>query len=278
MIDFLLRFCKRLLVLVPGLAAAYLVATDVYPVLDRQIPAPLAVLTAYIIAAYGVIPAFLRILRFLIRPKHIPLYCITADGFTADPVNIGLLGTRQQVIKAMQAAGWYNVDKLTIRSFIQVGLAYIFKRPYPTAPFSNLYLFGRKQDLSFQLPIGDTPHERHHVRFWAAAPKLSPNEQAHIDFWQRLHPNKTAARQQLWVGAASRDIGIGFIGHNAQLTHAVHPDINAERDLIIASLKKTGQVAKTQTTYLGEAYKLRSRVFRSHLHTDGKMTVATLKN
>ena len=77
---------------------------------------------------------------------------------------------------------------------------------------------------------------------------------------------------------ASLDIGLGIISHNAQLTHTVHPDTDAERDLIITMLLKAGQVKSKRTTVVGEAYRLRNRVFRAHLRTDGKMTIATLKS
>ena len=45
--------------------------------------------------------------------------------------------------------------------------AFVLNAPYPTAPFSTLYLFGRPQDVGFQEPIDDSPRKRHHIRFWA---------------------------------------------------------------------------------------------------------------
>jgi hypothetical protein len=41
----------------------------------------------------------------------------------------------------------------------------VFKRPDDEAPVSTLYLFGRKEDLAFEKPVGGSPKERHHVRF-----------------------------------------------------------------------------------------------------------------
>lgn len=279
MIHAFVRFFKRFVVLLPGLVGAYFVTADVFPFLDKRFPAPIAVLIAYILAAYVLIPALLRLVRIVIRPKHIPHYCVTADGFASDPINIGLLGTRTQIEKAMRAAGWYSADKRTVQSIARMIYSVIFHKPYPTAPFSYLYLFGRKQDLGFQLPIGDNPHARHHVRFWMAEPTLSAEEQAHLDFWQRIiHGKKRHSKsKQLWLGAASRDIGIGLIRHNAQFTHSVHPDTDAERDLIVHMLKEAKQVKKTRSILVGEAYKLRNRVFRSHLRSDGKLTIVTLK-
>lgn len=278
MIDVSVRLFKRLIVLVPGLLGAYLVATDVFPFLDRQIPAPLAVLLAYIFAAYILIPALLRIVRIFFRPSHIPHYCVTPDGFASDPINIGLVGTREQIESSMVKAGWYPSDKRTIKTVLKLVYSVILHKPYPTAPFSYLYLFGRKQDLGFQLPIGSNPHQRHHVRFWMTEPTMSKSEREHLDFWQKLvHGIKKPNKKQLWVGAASRDIGIGFIRHNAQFTHSVHPDTDAERDLIVDDLRKAKRIKSLRNLTIGEAYKIRNRVFRSHLRSDGQLSIVTLK-
>ncbi len=38
--------------------------------------------------------------------------------------------------------------------------AFVLNTPYPTAPFSTLYLFGRGQDIGFEKAIGDSPRRR----------------------------------------------------------------------------------------------------------------------
>ncbi|MDZ7786360.1 MAG: LssY C-terminal domain-containing protein [Candidatus Saccharibacteria bacterium] len=279
MIHGFVRIFKRFIVLLPGLVVAYFATTGVFPFFDQRLPAVLAILFAYVLAAYVLIPALLRLVRFFVRPKHIPHYCVTGDGFASDPINIGLVGSKEQVTRAMKKAGWYGSDRRTVKSIARLVYSVIFRKKYLTAPFSYLYLFGRKQDIGFQLPVGDSPHTRHHVRFWLAGPTLSKEHRAHLDFWDELvHGKKRKApRDQLWLGAASRDIGIGFIRHNAQFTHSVHPDTDAERNLIVKSLKKTGLVKRVRNIMVGEAYKLRNRVFRSHLRSDGKLTIIRLK-
>jgi len=98
-----------------------------------------------------------------------------------------------------------------------------------------------------------------------------------LRFWQRHGPLKREKRQ-LWIGAASLDTGLAFIRHNAQITHMINPDTNAERNLIAKHLKKTGLVKKTRDVTLGQPYRLRNRVWRGFLHTDGQMTILELKN
>ena len=39
----------------------------------------------------------------------------------------------------------------------------------PHAPVSDLYREGHKQDRAFELPVGDSPKQRHRIRFWRSA-------------------------------------------------------------------------------------------------------------
>lgn len=277
MIASVIRFIKRFFVLIPGLFMAYLAAKEVYPFLDRRIPTGFAVFVTYILTAYLLIPALMRLIRIFIKPKHIPLYCITPDGFASDPINIGLVGTKAQVIAVMQKAGWYLADKKTIGSMFRMGLAIISSRSYPNAPLSSLYLFGRRQDLGFELPLDDNPKHRHHVRFWLSEPTISKQEREHLYFWQEHSPSKPRKERQLWIGAASLDTGLAFIRHNAQITHMINPDTNAERKLIVDHLQKTGEVKKTRSVTIGKPYQLRNRVWRGILRSDGKLTICELK-
>ena len=74
--------------------------------------------------------------------------------------------------------------------------------PYPTAPFSSLYLFGRRQDVGFQEPIDNSPRKRHHVRFWALGLARSEDDVATAGFW--LNTDKPPTGEPvLWVGAAT---------------------------------------------------------------------------
>ena len=275
MIAFVIRFIKRFIVLVPGLAVAYFAIKGVFPFFDKRLPDDaLAIFVTYVLAAYVMIPAVLRVLRIFIKPKHIPLYSTTPDGFACDPINIGIVGTRKQLIQAMTKAGWYQADRRTFRNLFREGISFLLKRPYPTAPFSSLYLFGRRQDLGFQLPLAN-PRHRHHVRFWATTVTDDPKQSANILFWQK-HQLVGASENILWVGCASLDVGLALIRHNAQVTHMVAPDTNAERDLIVKQLSETGLVKRRRSVKIGAPYQLRNRAINGYLKTDGKMTICEL--
>jgi hypothetical protein len=90
----------------------------------------------------------------------------TANGIPGDPVNLALLGSKEEVIRAMIAANWSPADPLTFRSSVDIALASVLRLPDEQAPVSDLFLFGRKQDLAFEEPVGNNPRQRHHVRFW----------------------------------------------------------------------------------------------------------------
>lgn len=278
MFALIVRLIKRGAVLMPGLVVAYIAVRDIYPALDRAVPRVVAILITYVLVAYVLIPALLRLINFILRPTHIPLYSTTPDGFACDPINVGVIGTRTQMVRAMKSAGWYQADKRTPRTLFKMIVATLTRRPYPTAPFSTLYLFGRGQDIGFELPIDNQPDERHHVRFWACHMEGPEAFHEHVRFWQRFAWQRAQGpARQLWVGCVSRDVGIGIIRHNAQMTHMIDPDTNSERDLLVANLKATKHVKSTRKIRVGKPYRLRNRVFRGHMHADGMLTICELR-
>jgi hypothetical protein len=98
----------------------------------------------------------------------------------------------------------------------------VFRKPDENAPVSNLYLFGRKQDLAFEQPVGDSPRQRHHVRFWRS--------------------QEAGEDQPVWFGAATFDEQVGLSYTTGQVTHHIGPDVDAERDRIASGLQKAGWV------------------------------------
>lgn len=272
----MINFFKRFAILIPGITVSYFAAYKLYPVIGRRLPTAIAILFTYVVTAYVLIPAAIRLMHTFVTFNHLPVYATTPDGFASDPVNIGLVGTKEQVTKAMNEAGWYLADPKTPFSLFRMMLGMVFSFTYNHAPFSSLYLFGRAQDLGFQKPIGSNPRKRHHVRFWAANFTYSPKYQEDIFFWSKklepVDPDKI-----LWVGAASLDSGFGLIRHTAQLTHRIKPDTNSERELIFKDLKQKGFVKSSKTARLVKAYSLRNRVWRGSLKSDGKIVIIELK-
>ena len=148
---------------------------------------------------------------------------------------------------------------------------------YRHAPVSSMYLFGRKQDIAFEIPIENKPGERHHVRFWATTFENKNRLSVHSVAWHHRQAH-VYGDNLLWVGAASLDVGLNVIKHNLQITHMIDPDTDSERELIVKQLRGIRRVARTETIKLDNPYRLINRVWRGYLQTDGKMTVVFLKS
>jgi hypothetical protein len=183
-------------------------------------------IVGYLAAAYVVLPMFwLRYTRHHPTLADIPNITHTVDGIPGDPLNVGLIGTATDLKRIMLVAQWYPADPLTLRSRLEIASAAVFEHPYDDAPVSNLYLWGRKEDLAFEQPVGDDPRQRHHVRFWRSD-KLDPDN------------------RPVWVGAAIFDQRVGLSHTTGQITHHTAPDIDAERDKLFADLKRTGDLSE----------------------------------
>ncbi len=184
------------------------------------------VLAAWAIAAYLIIPMLWKV-YFRHHPSlaDVDRFTRTADGHPGDPINIALVGTEEQLIQAMTAVGWYPANPITLRSSLRIVVDSIFHKPDDRAPVSGLFLFGRKQDLAFEQPVGNSPRQRHHVRFWRS--KESEDD------------------RPLWLGAATFDRSVGLSHTTGEITHHIGPDVDAERDRIARELEQADRVQET---------------------------------
>ena len=267
----LTRFLQRLLILGLGILSIWLIVF-VFEFADRRLPWILALGFTYGIAAYVILPRAVRMgLKFLKR-KHVPRYTITGDGLPGDPVNLALIGTLQQLRTAFATAGWSEADRLGLVSSWRMVRAFVFNSPYPTAPFSTLYLFGRGQDIGFQKAIDNSPRKRHHVRFWALSPERAEETVGTASFWLNTDRPPEDARV-LWVGAGTKDTGFSLTQLTFQITHATDADTNAERDYVIAELSKNRVIGDTKSYQAGQ--ELTTERVNRYI-TDGEVTLANL--
>lgn len=180
-----------------------------------------AVVAVYLLVAYVLLPLLWRhhdtghpALADAPRITH------TADGIPGDPLNVALVGTEKDLHLSMIAAKWYPADPITLKSAMRIAAGVVFDRPYDDAPVSSLYLWGRKEDLAFEQPVGNDPKRRHHVRFWRS--------------------EQVDQGRPLWIGAATFDTRVGLSHTTAQVTHHIAADVDLERDKIINDLKQAG--------------------------------------
>jgi hypothetical protein len=181
----------------------------------------------YVIVAYGIMPSLDR--HKAHRAHYLadqPTLTHTGTGLPGDPLTVGLVGSEEDVVRSMIAAGWLPADPLTFDSSVRIAVDTVFRKPDNQAPVSNLFLFGRKEDLAFEKPVGHSPKERHHVRFWRT---------------EKLHEGRP-----VWIGSAAFDVGVELSKTTGEVTHHISPDIDAERDLLLTDLTKAGRVAEVK--------------------------------
>lgn len=190
--------------------------------------------------------------------EDLPGRTYTADGIPADPINVALVGTKAEVMKIMLAAKWYPADPLTLRSCLEIAEASVLKRPYDDAPVSSEYLFGRKQDLAFEQPVGPDPRQRHHVRFWQTD-KAGPDG------------------RPVWAGSAVFDQRVVLSRTTGQFTHETAPDVDAERDYLFDGLKQTGDLAEVEIIPGFQKEREGRNGEGNPWHTDGNLWVGVIK-
>jgi hypothetical protein len=191
------------------------------------------IVIGYALLCYIVLP------MFWVHYEHHPVMSdavkctVTKDGIPADPLNVGLIGTRKELIFALISAGWLPADPITLHSSLDIVASVLLHEPYENAPVSNLYLYGRKQDLAFEKIVDGSPKERHHVRFWC---------DDHLG--QNGRP--------MWIGSATYDRCIGLSHRTGQITHHIDADIDAERDKLMNDLVQVGELVEVyQVTGIG---------------------------
>lgn len=268
------RLLQRLVILGLGVVSVWLIVFVIFDTADQRLPWSLAVGLTYGIAAYVILPRIIRMGLKLLHRKRVPSFTSTGDGLPGDPVNVALVGTLPQLRAAFTALGWSEADQLGLASSWGMIRAFVFNSPYPTAPFSTLYLFGRGQDVGFQKAIDNSPRKRHHIRFWSLSLVRAEETWAggSAGFW--LNTDRPPDDERvLWVGAGTRDTGLSLTHLTFQITHATDSDTNVERDFIIDELKNIGSIEAVKVYQAGQCLAT-ERV--NHYTTDGRVTLASL--
>jgi hypothetical protein len=267
-----IRLLQRLTIVGLGALSVWLIVFVVFRVSDHRLPWILALAVTYGVGAYVILPLAVRMGLKVRQRKHVPAYTLTGDGLPGDPVNIALIGTLGQLQAAFGAAGWSGADRLSLSSSWRMTRAFLFNTPYPTAPFSRLYLFGRAQDTGFQKAIGDSPRKRHHIRFWAMSLTAAENTVGSASFW--LNTDRPAEDERvLWVGAATRDTGLALTPLTFKIAHATDAATSDERDYIIADLARHAVIGDVSAYGEGESL---AATQVNHYVTDGYISVAEL--
>ena len=177
------------------------------------------------------------------------------DGKPGDPLNLVIVGSEADIRETFRAAGWDVPERGTSSSLIATVRAAVSEQGYGKAPVSDLYLYGQRENLAFEKML-NTFTKRHHLRLWRS-------------------PVKTTAGREIWLGAATHDIGLDI--HPGVVSHAIDPNLDLERAKVGADLILSGHVA-------GEALLTRPNPLTEGLtatgapwRTDGRLLAIELK-
>src|SRR6201995_3793364 len=182
-----------------------------------------AVALLYLTMAYVALPALWTHHEHEPGLASLPMVTRTGSGIPGDALNVGLVGSEEDIVRAMQAAGWFPADPVTLRTSIEIVGSVVLDRPYHDAPVSPLFYEGKKEQLAFEKPDGTSADRRHHVRLW-------------------LVLEKGVGGRPVWLGAVTFDRGFGLSRYTGQVTHHIGPNIDEERNLLMRDLSDAGML------------------------------------
>ena len=215
------------------------------------------VIAAYGLMAYIVLPLAWSHYEHQKGLAGRPMVTRTAQDIPGDPINIGLVGAKNDVLCAMHAAAWYAADPITFRSSVEIVGSVVLDRPYRDAPVSPLYYDGRREDLAFEKPVGTSADRRHHVRFWQV---LKEGQEG----------------RPVWLGSVTFDRDVGLSSYTGQVTHHIAPNVDAERDGLTDDLKNAKVVeAIYEVTGVGPTVAGRNGE-GDRYYTDGEVEISRI--
>ena len=189
--------------------------------------------------------------------EQIPRRVAGTDGTPGDMVNFLLVGSEDQVTKALAAAGWVKVDRTNREAVLRGVIASLSKQAYVEMPMSELILFDRPQDYGYA--IGEAVKvikERHHFRIWRAP--------------------FTADGETVWVGAGTHDVGFDRDQRDGKITHKIDPKVDGERDFIRDSLAATGMVSEWAYVEPRSPVRKAKTAHGQEFYSDGRVLIVRL--
>jgi len=174
----------------------------------------------------------------------------------ADLVNVLLIGSRDEIVAAFTAAGWMEARPASARSRLTGAWAVVRHTPYPDAPMSSLFLNGTAASMSWQKGFNDVS-KRHHIRLWKQP--------------------QTVDGQELWAGAATRDIDFAYMRGTHLMTHEIARQVDQERDKVADDIAFASCADAVDWWDRAEAPHLLVNATGDQMNTDGRLMVVRLK-
>jgi hypothetical protein len=182
----------------------------------------------------------------------LPLTSTTHAGAPDSPVNLLFVGSEASVRRAISRANWTE-GTASMAGSLAGGLLHLasFRAPDVFPPVSPEYLFGRAQDASFLRQLSFV-RSRHHFRLWKA-------------------PFEGPAGETVWAGTANFDAALVFL--RRRFVHRIDPEIDRERDYILASLERGPGIVRAVDVARGAGVRSGTDSNGCGYRTDGRILV-----
>jgi len=184
-----------------------------------------------------------------------PQRSVSKDNQPGDPVNLVFIGTAQEIEQAFRKAEWSEPQVKGGKSVADTVRAVMNNEGFGAAPISDLYLYGRIQDLAFEKML-NTFNKRHHLRLWKSDVKAPDG-------------------RPIWLGAATHDTGIEV--RPGVVSHATDPDLDDERSQVQADLIGGGSVQAAELVTRPNLLTSGFTATGGAWHTDGRLLTVDLK-
>jgi undecaprenyl-diphosphatase len=189
----------------------------------------------------------------VIMELDLPVFTESLFGDYREPVNI-IISTANQdnLIKCMEASGWYKADEQDFKNVMKRIKAIITGENYYNSPVVPSFWRNAIQDIAFEMPaLKKGIAEMHWVRFWNTG-------------------IVTAKGEMIFAGCASYNISLG-----SKFTHRIKPEVDEERSLLQQSLLKKGAL-KSNRLVRPHGKPLKKKFLKKHYYSDGMVDVINL--
>jgi membrane-associated phospholipid phosphatase len=161
----------------------------------------------------------------------LPHYTESIFGGAQEPVSLVFVGSRGELEAAFRAAGWTEASPFGLGSTAGAFAAGLTGQSDAAGPVTPSFLGDEPNALAFNLPLGNTFAQRHHIRLWTTGVE-------------------TSTGQPVWEATASLDEGFELSPSTGFPTHHINPDIDAERTFVVTTLAGAGRIEGEQAIQL----------------------------
>ncbi len=178
-------------------------------------------------------------------------------GRPMEPINVILVGSEPDVVKAFADIGWEATDLVSFASSWRMLVAELNNQASPNAPGLPTFWRGRPNRRGYQRvdPAGSA-RERHHLHLWETAYRVDGNP--------------------VWLGTVHFDKQVRTADGTGLLIHQIDPAVDREREALRTDLSRTNCDERMDEAVV-TAPMLGQNAVGNPFFTDGNALIAFLK-